>query len=379
MRVLRVGFVALMAVSLLSCASTRRRRVVRPVNEGGDTISLGEPLPVEQEQVAAIAAQLVATDLKLAVPIDGDHQASLRARWLQLDQGVPTIAVVVVPGGGAVGLDGKRTGDGSHVYAKPVAVAAEWQQALAMRGAGVLTYDKRTCGPNDEAACTKNPELDIDALGPLAMSKDVDAACAAARGQVAANTPLVLVTHGQGGQVMLASACAEQAAVMVVQAPIPRSIDLVLVDALRAREQQALASAKDTTSPEEKEAWRQSAAQFRNQAASKEAGFVSMAAGKFSPTARVDGATIPFWLGWMEATKTNTAFVAHQRKLLIVVGAVDAQFSPEDRQRQREVPAAKVLYIEGADHHLLTEEVLAQSTIDVVGSAIDQLLAVPRG
>jgi hypothetical protein len=154
---------------------------------------------------------------------------------------------------------------------------------------------------------------------------------------------------------------------------------VVLVAALKAREQEQLDAIKVTNDAAEKESLRQAASQFRNQAASKEAAFASMAAGKFSATARVDGATIPFWLGWVAATQSLTAFTEARPRLIVVVGSADGQFAPEDRERQLAVPAAIVLRIDGADHHLLTEQVLAQSTIDVVGAAIDQLLVVPRG
>jgi hypothetical protein len=211
--VLRICVVAMVA-SMLACnTSTRRRRLNRPTTVGGETVSLGEPLPAEAAVVAELTRQLVSTDLLITLDVDDNHTAALRARWLRLDQGAPTVAVVVVPGGGVVSLDGKRSGDGVRLYDRPVAVASEWQQALALRGAGVLTYDKRTCGPNDDPGCAKNPEQDIDAQGPLAMSKDVDAACVLVRQQVDATTPIVIVTHGQGGQVVLA-----------VPKPLPRSL-----------------------------------------------------------------------------------------------------------------------------------------------------------
>ena len=156
-------------------------------------------------------------------------------------EGVTGPVVVIVPGGGDVGKDGTRKGDGVVVYKVPVDTSVVWGRALAERGAIVFTYDKRTCGPNDVESCKKNPQSDLDAEGPVALAKDVDAACAAAKAAAgdAFDGRLILWAHGQAAQVALSSSCANDAAALVLLSPVPRAIDAVLVDALADRQRAA--------------------------------------------------------------------------------------------------------------------------------------------
>jgi alpha-beta hydrolase superfamily lysophospholipase len=335
-------------------------------------------VPVPPAEQPELARAMVAEDVAINVAVSDSVQASLHAHYQQLE-GTPSVAVVMVPGGGSVGWRGVRTSDGVRIYDKPAPVMQQWMDALSLRGAAVLSYDKRSCGPNDDPACLRNDQTDLDKDGPVALSKDVDAACAWMRTKFGPQTPLVLWTHGQGGQVVLRSACAADAQAVVIHAPIPRVIDGVLVDALRARSEQAAADSKRAASDEDKERLRALAQQLKNQAASKEASFASMKNNKYAPGARVDGATIAFWLGWMRLTEDVGLFEAAKHHTLLVVGSEDHQFSSADAALQRSLPAVKVLVLEGADHHALTNEAVSVDSVDAVGRALDDMLATPRG
>jgi alpha-beta hydrolase superfamily lysophospholipase len=283
--------------------------------------------------------------------------------------------VVMVPGASDISRVGLRAGDGVNTYGRPVAVHMAWAEALAQRGAQVLLYDKRTCGPNDDPQCTKNPQSDIDKEGPLALAKDVDAACALLRAEAA---QIVLWAHGQGTQVALSSACASSAAAIVLVAPIPRAVDEVMVAALRERVKEAEAAAKSEADAAKKQALLDEAHQLRNLAGTKEAEFASMKAGRFAPTARVSGATLAFWKGWMELTgKTAALAESVPAKKIVVLGALDQQYGGADKKRIAALATAGFLDVAGADHHLLTEGALAKSTVDLVGAALDKALQIP--
>ncbi|MDP2343263.1 MAG: alpha/beta fold hydrolase [Deltaproteobacteria bacterium] len=286
-------------------------------------------------------------------------------------------AVVVVPGGSDVSKEGTRKGDGVVVYAAPADTGTAWSDALAARGAIVLTYDKRTCGPNDVASCKKNPQNDLDADGPAALSKDVDAACALVKSAPGFDGRLVLWAHGQAAQVALSSSCAQEAKAIVLLSPIPRAIDAVLVGALTDRQKQAEAKAKTSSSPEERAVLLDQASGLKNLAGTKAAGFASMKSGKFAKDARVDGATIGFWLGWMAVTERTAALLEPLKdKVVVVVGSGDLQLSAADRQAAQALPAAKVVVVD-ADHHLLVHGALDAAVVQQIADAIDVVIGIP--
>jgi hypothetical protein len=179
----------------------------------------------------------------------------------------------------------------------------------------------------------------------------------------------VLFAHGQGAQVALSSSCAARAAAVVLINPVPREIDAVLVDALHSRLRR-LTETKGRLPADQA----QVATELRNLAASTAARFASMRAGKFSRDARVDGATIAFWLGWMSLTeKTVDLLTPHKDKTLIVLGSNDSQLSDDDAALARRLPARTTLVFD-ADHHLLVDGALQAEVglaiIDAVASTI---------
>lgn len=356
------------ALWLAGCPATTSTVVRLGPGEGGP------------DGVAPTAREIVSEDRTVSVPVADGVTATLGATLVRPKDGRGP-AILMVPGGGDISRKGTRPGDGVDVYPKPVDVTAAWAEAFARRGALVLAWDKRTCGPNDDPACSKNPQDDIDTSGPAALAKDVDAACALMKGEPAFDGRIVLFAHGQAGQVALTSTCAKDAAVLVLLAPIPRGIDEVIVAGIKDRARRAEKAAAGQKDEAGKEALLEKAGQLKSLASTRDAEFASMKAGRFAPTARIGGATLAFWKGWIELTAKTAALIdAAPAKKIVVLGEGDLQYGERDRLRIKALAPETFLEVGGADHHLLTGGKLSPETVDLVGRAIDAALApLPTG
>ena len=157
--------------------------------------------------------------------------------------------------------------------------------------------------------------------------------------------------------------------------PIPRTIDGVLVDALISRQAQKAVEARQATTPERKGLLQDEAAALRNLAATRQERFASMRAGKFAADARVDGATIGFWLGWMDVTgRTKAMMTPLKDKILVVLAKGDLQLGEGDKALVQGLPARKVMVVD-ADHHLLNEGALSPTvSLRVVDAVVEVLL-----
>lgn len=338
----------------------------------------------------ADAPDLLVEDVTLEVPLvapgpdgaipDDAPTATVGATRYALDDGsAPRPAIVFVPGGGNVSRTGSQRGDGVRLYRAPVDVTAQWATAFAERGYLALAYDKRTCTPRDDTRCLANPTDDVDREGPVAFTKDLDAACALVAEDERFDGRLVLFAHGQAAAIALASSCAERAAAIVLVAPIPRRVDRVMVDSLVHREQELRREAKQKKGTPDAEALLEQAAQLKNAAGSRAALFDSMQKGQFADDARVQGATIAFWQGWLALTEqAEQRLQGAKAPRVVVVGAGDLQYAPKDRARilkAGDLPGVTALEIEGADHHLLVDERLLVTTVESVAGAVQDALA----
>lgn len=340
-------------------------------------VRLGPPEGGNGGGTAPAARAIVTEERTIAVTVSDGLTATLGAALTRPTDGAGP-AILIVPGGGDISRKGTRPGDGVDVYRAPVDVSTAWAEAFARRGALVLSWDKRTCGPNDDALCTKNPQDDIDEHGPSALAKDLDAACALMRHEPAYDGRLVLFAHGQAAQVALASTCAKDAAVVVLVAPIPRGVDEVIVAGIKDRAQRIERQAKREPDPATKDALLDKAGQLTSLASTRSAEFASMKAGRFAPTARVGGATLAFWKGWIELTGKTAALVdAVPAKKMVILGADDQQYGDKDRVRIKALAPDAYLEVKGADHHLLSGGRLAPETVDLIGAALDGALAPP--
>jgi predicted small secreted protein/alpha-beta hydrolase superfamily lysophospholipase len=392
MKARHVVIVALVITATLATACPGSRGAGRPifgsrgpprlgapptVDDKGQPVEAPPPMKVvREERTIVVHVSGKASDAPDADPSDL-VQAELGALLVKPDSG-PGPTILVVPGGSDISRNGTRTGDGVGLYAKPVDVSLAWAEAFAARGAHVLLWDKRTCGPNDDPVCRKNPQDDVDAQGPAAMAKDVDAACALAKAESGFNGQLVLFAHGQATQVALSSQCARDATAIVMLAPIPRAIDEVIVAGLKERTDDVEKAAKSEKDPAQKQALLEQANQLKNLAGTREAEFSSIKKDRFAPTARVNGATLAFWKGWMDVTGRTSALVDEvNAPKVVVLGGKDLQYGDKDRVRIRALAPDAYVEVQGADHHLLTNGALAKETVDVVGAALDKVLAVP--
>lgn len=386
-----LALVALAAAFAVACPGSRGAG--RPIFGSRGPPRLGAPPTVDdkgQPVEVPPPMKVVREERTIIVPVSGKPSdaadagpndvvtGELGALLVKPDSGQgPTI--LVVPGGSDISRNGTRTGDGVGLYAKPVDVSLAWADAFAARGAHVLLWDKRTCGPNDDPVCKKNPQDDVDAQGPAALSKDVDAACALAKSESGFNGQLVLFAHGQATQVALTSQCARDATAIVLLAPIPRAIDEVIVAGLKERTDDVEKRAKSEKDPTQKQALLEQANQLKNLAGTREAEFASIKKDRFAPTARVNGATLAFWKGWMDVTGRTSALVDEVKTpKVVVLGGKDLQYGDKDRVRIRALSPDAFVEVEGADHHLLTNGALSKETVDVVGAALDKVLVVPE-
>lgn len=324
---------------------------------------------------ATVVHEITIEDRIITVPVSDGVTATLGATLTRPKDGRGP-AILIVPGGGDVSRKGTRPGDGVDVYRSPVDVSTAWAESFARRGALVLAWDKRTCGPNDDALCNKNPQDDIDTSGPAALAKDIDAACALVRAEPAFDGRVVLFAHGQAGQVALSSGCARDAAALVLVAPIPRGVDEVIVAGIKDRARRTERQATGEQDEAAKEALLDKAGQLKSLASTRDAEFASMKAGRFAPTARVGGATLAFWKGWIELTAKTAALVdATGARKIVVLGEGDLQYGDKDRMRIKALAPDAFIEVVGADHHLLTVGKLSPATVDLVGGAIDAALA----
>ena len=372
---MRATVVVVVVVALLwlsACKTTSSRtlsaRVARPLAVPAAT---GTEPPAEIQ----VPVELVRTPTTIDFVVD-DAPVHLGALLTAArhDRGP---GIVIVPGASDISKEGIRKSDGVVMYATPLATGDAWSTKLAERGAVVLTYDKRTCGPNYVATCHKNPQSDIDAEGPAALAKDVDAACGVIKAAPGFDGRLVLWAHGQAAQVALASSCAREAAAIVLLSPVPRAIDAVLISGLHDRHQQSEAGAKAVSSPLEHTALLDKASALKNLAGTRAAGFASMKAGKFAKDARVDGATIAFWLGWISLTdKTSALLEPVKARVIVVVGSGDQQLSAADREAAQQLPAAAMVVVD-ADHYLLVDGALNDGVVQQISEAVDLVIGAP--
>lgn len=311
-------------------------------------------------------------DRTVVVPLGGGREAKLGASLALPDALVVRgPGVVVVPGAGDVSRTGTRSGDGVRAYASPVDASTRLQEALAARGFLALAYDKRTCGPQDDARCARNPTGDVDEQGPAALAKDVDAACDALAAEPGFDGRLVLWAHGQAAAVALSSSCADRAAAIVLASPIPRGVDDVIVAGMEARAAELRAAAAKATG-DEKAKLEEQALDLKNKAASQKRTFESMAKGLFEKSARVQGATLAFWRSWIALTEKTPALVAAaERPVVVVLAAKDAQYAPADRDRIRALGGKRLVVLDAADHHLLVD---GRLDVGAVLTALDAAL-----
>jgi len=345
------------------CRSTRSGRRDTPA-----------PRAVEERDVD------ITFSLDSAVGEAGDD-VTLHGTW----KGVPGNAeplLLFVPGAGRVSRRGVRKKNGSRAYDGPVPVVEQFASHAAYTGFQTLAYDKRTCGPVESPLCARNPSPDWDAQGPVALTRDVDAACATAR-KLAPGVPLVVVAHGQSANVVLASSCAKTADALLLIAPIPGAVDEVLVRGLQRRskllrkwgEEKLRSSDPDVAAEGEQQV--QESVQLQNRAANFAGTFKQIKDGAFDDDAQVLGATPVFWRGYFAFTEQvfEHAQAANDTPRVVVLGQWDSQYAPADKNRIAQLAEGhRFVVVDKADHHLLVDKQLSDEVFDEVLQVLTETL-----
>jgi pimeloyl-ACP methyl ester carboxylesterase len=305
-------------------------------------------------------------DVEITVMLDDGASAVLPAELTLPSGNDPVTVVLIVPGGGNISRRGTRTGDGEVEYASAVETSVELASVFADHGLATLAWDKRSCGPRDDALCEKQPVSDVDRHGPRALAVDVDAACAFARALPRAQD-VILWAHGQAAQVALSSTCADAAAAVVLVAPPPRRIDRVLTDGLKHRSSVLASAAKKAKGNEKKELGARAHA-MKERAAQLDETFKAVLGGKFPKDARLMGFPITYWQGWLALTDEIPGDAPKPRvPWLVIIGEGDVQFSPADRERIQKLGAlkgAQGFVLPGVDHHLLKRDAERRAAVD---------------
>ena len=319
---------------------------------------------------AAASGQTVERDHIFEVKHQGKTLAKLNGRFYMAPQWQDLPVVLFVPGSGNPSHLGTQKGNGLDTYTKTVNVYELWAKALAAEGLSSFTYDKRTCQPVHESGCHANPIADIYEEGPVALTKDVDAACSyLQRELVIPNQNIILWTHGQGGQVVMASECGRNAALSVITSPITERVDRVLVRSLH--HQSVVLRRQAESAPEARvESLNARARNIANRAASFEATFLSLESDRFIDGAKFLGVPLSFWYGWRNLTEDiDLQMAKHKGDLLILSGEEDASLALEDIRNLRRFDQEnniQVVFIPKSDHHLVNKNQISSQTSQLV-------------
>jgi alpha-beta hydrolase superfamily lysophospholipase len=311
------------------------------------------------------------------------RQVRLGADWVRSkERRGPASVVIFVPGSGRISRRGEQRGDGQRSYPTPVDVTALWVSTAAETGFDALTYDKRTCTSKNHPGCNNNPDSDLKVQGPVALAADVDAACAHAQQERNLEPGrLILVAQNQAAQVVLSSKCAARAGALILLAPIPGSVDEVMVEGMLERAGSHARAANQAKDASEKNHHQKASRKLTNQAESLRETFSSMLAGRFPPEAEVMGTPVDFWLGWIALTaETPELLLAHSTPTAIVMGGQDTQYARAHKTRLSswaKKAGARVFNWPKADHHLLNEVALKRNRAAALWKWAHETLSPP--
>jgi hypothetical protein len=207
---------------------------------------------------------------------------------------LPKTVVIMVPGSGNVSRRGESSGDGVDSYPVPIDVNVLWAKALSDRGFFVLSYDKRTCNTKVNPICNTNDQRDVDQRGISALSRDLDQVYDFALANLDAKSGdvrLVLMSTTQGAQTIALSRSLKNTHGVVLLSPIIGDLETMWVLGLTKAAEQAK--------------WEGQKNQFLNRKESMAGFFTSLKKGDFPEMANVKGATVRFWLSWIDASKNT--------------------------------------------------------------------------
>lgn len=228
-----------------------------------------------------------------------------------------TTLLIIVPGGGRTSRKGEVLDDGIKSYEMPLMPSEDWAKALAQKGFFVLSYDKRSCKSAINPLCANNEQRDLDEEGIGGFAKDLDQVYTYAVS--AFHKPdmrVVLLSSTQGAQVLALAECAKTADGIVLLSPIVENLENMWIAGLDHTYHHAPASEKN---------------QWLNRKESMQAFFNSLKKGDFPETATVRGASVKFWLSWMDASKNTLAALKDLNRPVLLV------FSEQDNFTNKEM------------------------------------------
>lgn len=272
--------------------------------------------------------------------------------------------VIIVPGAGKVSRKGEANDDGIKSYEKPFLVAEEWAKALAEKGFSVLSYDKRSCKANINPLCITNEQRDLDEEGITALVKDLDQVYSYALAHLSdPNTRIVLMSTTQGAQIISLAECSKKASGIVLISPIVEDLETMWVLGLQRTLNQAPENDKT---------------QWRNKKESMQGFFTSLKRGDFPPTANVHGASVKFWLSWVDTSKTTLASLINLNKPILLIFSDQDNFARKDmiNNLQNQTKANKSIAIKTyglTDRNFISKSGILNKTVNDVALFITEL------
>ena len=308
------------------------------------------------------------------VTVPGQPKAPLMGVFYTAPNSENRPVVLFVPGAGNPTFLGRQKSNGAHTYAKPLNITQMWAHELARAGFSSFAYNKRTCRAGQDHLCRNNAVNDVFSKGPVALAQDVDAACNMLQSELGIPTEkIILWTHGQGGQVVLASECGKRARLTMITSPLTDRVDLMLVRTLHHRA--ALLSNEAENAPEiMKKALKAKSVNLSNRAESFKATFLSIESDRFIETASFLGVPLTFWYGWRKSTEDIDMQLAKQRgRVILFQGQNDTNYSDEDVRnllRFGKIKDVQLVKVPGADHYLIEKNRIAAGTSSLVVESI---------
>lgn len=268
---------------------------------------------------------------------------------------MPKTVVIMVPGSGNISRRGEVSSDGVDSYASPIDVNTLWAKALADRGLFVLSYDKRTCTTKINSICNTNDQQDIEQAGIISLARDLDQVYHFALTNLDAHhneVRVVLMSTTQGAETIALSNNLRSISGVVLLSPVIGDLDTMWVSGLAKAAERSKSDSQRY--------------QLHNRKESMAGFFASLKKGDFPETANVKGATVKFWLSWIEASKNALSYYKQSNKPVFMLFSEQDVFS-HHLVSIKPQGAIKVKHYAGVDRNFVSPHgVSEQATEDVV-------------
>src|SRR5579871_2671800 len=279
----------------------------------------------------------------------------------------PKTLVIIVPGSGNI----SRLGE----VAQGLHASEEWAKALSNQGFFVLSYDKRTCQHGQNPQCESNGQKDIDQQGIKVLAEDLDQAYQAAIHKLNLSheqVRVVLLSSTQGAQAISLSQCGKLVNGIALFSPIIGNLEAMWVKTLdRARQQKSTSGEKN---------------HLINRKESMVDFFESLKEGKFPENATFRGASIKFWMSWIEASKHTLGRLEALNKPTLLLFSSNDDVSDKNALRGQDTKYIQVKYYSDCDRNFVTANGVPKRPLNEIlmfinklGASIPTFSMSPRG